>query len=160
MDEPIYVVHDDPVHRSISNYIGMVDLDPYGLSGQLEQVWLRSLDQDQFELCCIPFAAYGLSLGDVVEVTADGIVSKIVRKSGNRTLRFLFKSHQEGDFQRVTELLSNDNILFEGRGRRQVSVNLTKESQAAEVIEFIGELVVSGRAFWEWNDVLPFSSNV
>ncbi|MFF5232734.1 hypothetical protein [Dactylosporangium sp. NPDC000521] len=40
----IYVVHPDPVARGRENYIAHADLGAFGLPGQLEQLWLKPLE--------------------------------------------------------------------------------------------------------------------
>jgi hypothetical protein len=59
-----YVVHEDPAKRRASNYIAHLDLAPFDLGGQFEQVWPHELGNDMYALACIPFMPYGLALGD------------------------------------------------------------------------------------------------
>lgn len=69
-----YIVHEDPVGRAESNYIGQADLAPFDLDGQVEQLWVRSEEDGTYALACIPFMAYGLALGDRARVSPAGRV--------------------------------------------------------------------------------------
>ncbi|NVI92013.1 hypothetical protein [Actinomadura sp. BRA 177] len=61
-DDVVYVTQGEPVRRPWQGYVAMVDLNTFGLAGQREQLWLKSVGSDAYELCCIPFCAYGLAL--------------------------------------------------------------------------------------------------
>ncbi len=71
------VTHDEPAARSRTNYILRLSLAANGFPGRYEQVWTRTEDNVNFELCCIPFFTYDLSLGDVVRKTTDDGCSKL-----------------------------------------------------------------------------------
>lgn len=91
IDGVTYVSHDDPAWRGGKNCMAMVGLTPFGLGGMVEQVWLREkAGGGDYEICCIPFYAYGLALGDVVEKTDSGAVGRLVSTVGPRVLRVLF----------------------------------------------------------------------
>lgn len=67
-DQTGIVTHGDPARRDATNFIILARLDTYGMPGALELFWTRTQDQQRFELCCIPFFTYELSLGDVVSL--------------------------------------------------------------------------------------------
>jgi hypothetical protein len=48
--DPVYIVHLDQVERRDTSYIGHVDLAPFDLAGQVEQVWLHVLDEGTYAL--------------------------------------------------------------------------------------------------------------
>ncbi|MFJ6368544.1 hypothetical protein ACIQK5_10245 [Streptomyces virginiae] len=68
-----FFVHDEPVGRAETNYIAQADLAPLGLDGQVEQLWLKPLDDGTF-----PFQTYGLALGDRVRLSANDQVSEVM----------------------------------------------------------------------------------
>jgi hypothetical protein len=85
-----FIVHDNPVGRTDRNYIARADLGPFGLDGQMEQLWLRPLDDGTFAIACIPFRTYGLALGDRVRLSGEGTqVAEVLTASGHRVLRML-----------------------------------------------------------------------
>src|SRR5690348_11098884 len=91
MAETRFVVHEAPAWRATANYLAMADLAPFGFSDMQEQIWLRSLPDGGYETCCIPFRAYGFTLGDVVELDRAGKQIAAVRsKGGHRAFRVFF----------------------------------------------------------------------
>lgn len=86
-----FIVHGEPVNRPDPAHIAMVDLAPFGFRGQMEQLWLRPLGDDQYEVCCLPFRVCGLAMGDIVSLDADARrVNGVVRSCGNRLFRIFF----------------------------------------------------------------------
>ena len=72
----------------------LIDLPNHWATGG-ESVWAKPLGNDEYEIRNTPFYAYGINFGDIVEATEPRldlkpIVRKIVRPSGNRTLRIYF----------------------------------------------------------------------
>lgn len=158
VEDVVYVVHDNPVWRHRSNYIGMIDLAPFDLPRQCEQVWLKSLEGDEYKLCCIPFAAYGLSLGDIIRLDVNGKVCELLHSSGRRSLRILFASEAREEFAGMVSLVDHAGLLFETRGGRHLVVDVPRDRAIESINAALVPFVEQGRAFWEWSDVIPFSS--
>jgi hypothetical protein len=60
-----------------------------------ESMWALAVGENRYELRNIPFHAYGLNFLDVVEAVAVAdderpVVRRLIRRSGNRTLRLCF----------------------------------------------------------------------
>lgn len=50
-----HVTHGKPVWRDRANYIIQVELASHGMgAGIYEQLWTRTLDNELFEVCCLP----------------------------------------------------------------------------------------------------------
>lgn len=81
----MWAKHESPVRPA--DWVVSVDLNTHGMPGDFEQFWARKLGENLFEVCCIPFFAYGISLGDLVTTNTDGYVESVVQRSGHRTLR-------------------------------------------------------------------------
>jgi hypothetical protein len=84
--------HENPVRVDRQNTILNVGLGRYGFTPtRSEQLWSVRQSAGLFEITCIPFFARDISLADIVEAEEQGPeafqVVKVVRKSGNRTLR-------------------------------------------------------------------------
>lgn len=90
------ITHDFPVWRDKANFILAAHLkDPdVPEEWKWEQLWARQVQKNVFEICCVPFFAYGLALGDFVSTaTIEGkyyAVDAILRKSGHTTYRIWF----------------------------------------------------------------------
>jgi hypothetical protein len=78
-------VHLHPVWRDRADFIIAASIT--GLAGaRWEQLWARQLSRDEFEICCIPFFLYNLSLGDVVQTEPRDqkryVVSRVLLDAG------------------------------------------------------------------------------
>ncbi|MCC9309313.1 DUF4265 domain-containing protein [Kitasatospora sp. RB6PN24] len=158
-----FIVHDEPVGRAERNYIAHADLAPFGLDGQLEQLWLRPLDGDLFAVACVPFRAYGLALGDQVRLSGDDRVSEVVTSSGHRVLRMLLMPRSDqAELHRVISDIQAEitaaGLLSEWSGDRHVAVDFPPRAQADQLFQIMEREVAEGRAFWEWAHVKPFTA--
>lgn len=93
--------HQSPVWRDEANFIIVAKLE----EGRWEQLWARQKADNVFKLCCIPFFAYNMALGDEVE-TSDTpekryVISRVTNPSGHLTFRVWFK----GDDWKIQEEL-------------------------------------------------------
>lgn len=156
-----FVVHEDPVGRSASHYIGRADLAPFGLDGQVEQLWFKpSDDHRRYELACIPFMTYGIALGDTVVLGEDSYVAGLAATAGHRTLRLLFVPDLPGPtLQKLTDVIRDEivaaGLLSEWNGDRHVAVDVPPDAEPAALYAAMGAVVDAGQAFWEWATVTP-----
>lgn len=72
-----------------------IDLPNHWATGG-ESLWALPLGGNRYEIRNVPFYAYGLNFGDVVEATSDRSdlkpeVRRVVARSGHQTLRVSFK---------------------------------------------------------------------
>ena len=158
----IHIVHVDPVERKDSNYIAQIDLAPFGLDGQFEQVWLHDLADGSYALACIPFMAYGLALGDVVRLAPDGRVAELVRRCGHRVLRVLLIEDEDatrwaGTVDAARFCIASAGLLSEWHGPRFIAVDVPPGARAGVVFDTMGRIVQDGLGHWEWADALPFT---
>lgn len=105
-----------------------------GPDGEVETLWANPAGEDRlYVLDNLPWYAYGVSLGDVVEATpdADGYLEmrRVVRKSGNRTLRVILEVTQPDrawtfESRALIDGLVERGCGFEGANRELVAVNV------------------------------------
>ncbi|WP_030971735.1 DUF4265 domain-containing protein [Streptomyces sp. NRRL S-1824] len=158
-----FIVHDEPVGRAQSNCIAQADLAPFGLDGQVEQLWLKPLDDGTFSVACIPFQTYGLALGDRVHLSANGQVKEIVGTSSHRVLRMLLMPVPDPKqltetIDRIRTEIDAAGLLSEWSGDRHVAVDIPPEAKPSMLFDIMQHEVSVGRAFWEWADDMPFST--
>ncbi|MFJ5985798.1 DUF4265 domain-containing protein [Lentzea sp. NPDC092896] len=167
--EPISIGHKSPVRHSEKNGTALVDLAPFGMPGFFEHLVLAQSGPNAFEVRCIPFCAYGFSLGDEVALNSEMFVERVVSRKGNRTLRAMLVPSMEDDAAAETFRAEVDRrasalgLLYEWNGWGNVAIDVpagTSDSEIAAVIEFIGGHVDRGLAFWEWSETLPFEPPV
>lgn len=158
-----FIVHDEPVGRSQSNYIAMADLAPFGLDGQKEQLWLEPLNDGTFSIACIPFRAYGLALGDRVILSEAAEIAEVVALSRHRVLRLLLDpalppAELTPAVDRIKTGITTAGLLSEWSGDHHVAVDVPPDTDTSRLFEVMGREVTEGRAFWEWADAEPFST--
>lgn len=160
---PTYIVHRDPVERRDANHIAQVDLSPFGLAGQFEQLWLHDLGDGTFALACIPFMAYGLALGDAVSLSPEGKLATVIRSRGHRVLRMLLA--EDGDQDRLAQAIEEvkacvvvAGFLSESHGPRFIAVDIPPHADAQSVFDCMGRIVEQGRGHWEWADACAFAA--
>ena len=107
--------HDAPAWRERADFIIGVALPE---EGKWEQLWALRLAPAQFEVCCVPFLAYDLALGDIVETEPqsgrDFMVARVVRQSGHRTMRVWFLDTAVAE--EVADRLTGGGAVLEWRG--------------------------------------------
>lgn len=158
-----YIVHPDPAERRETNYVAQVDLAPFGLDGQFEQLWLHDLGEGAYALACVPFMLYGLALGDVVRLTSDGVVAGLVQARGHRVLRLLMAD--DSDTERLTRTadeiracVAESGLPCEWNGPRFIAVDVPPDTHPEAVFAVMGRIVNEGRGHWEWGDARPFDT--
>ncbi len=143
--------HTEPVWRERSDFIIGASLDDTE-GVEREQLWARRLGRNEFEVCCIPFFVYGLSLGDIVETSPTGgrqyMVSRVVRPSGRHVLRVWFgdSRHPSSD---VVERLAARGALLEWSSSNLLAVDAQDEEMAASVFALLEESQSLGQLLFE-----------
>jgi Domain of unknown function (DUF4265) len=156
VDDSMTVTHDEPAARSRTNYILRLSLAADGLPGRYEQVWTRTEDKVSFELCCIPFFTYDLSLGDVIRKTTDDGEYEIVSKSGHRTIRFAMQDekfrHEGHDALHASIASAGCLAEFRGHMLGYGAIDIVDEHQSESVQAALIALAEQGLLMWEWAD--------
>ncbi|MBP2478600.1 hypothetical protein JOF53_007472 [Crossiella equi] len=133
---------------------------PFGFDDLVEQLWLRPLNEDEYQVCCLPFRVYGLALGDVVELDeARTFVTRVVRRSGSRVLRLFFPIHLPDEVfhpgrAAVASALEAAGLSAEWSGDRHVAVHVPPEGLTSVLWDTVHRLGEAVR--WEWADVADF----
>jgi hypothetical protein len=70
---PIYPEKTDFIIGAKCNY----KTDEYDMVW--EQLWARRISEFRFEICCIPFFAYDLALGDEVVTDKNHMITEVVK---------------------------------------------------------------------------------
>lgn len=159
----IFIVHDDPVGRAARNYLAQADLAPFGLDGQMEQLWLKPLDDGTFTIVCIPFCTYGLALGDRVRLSGNDRVAEVLGFSGRRVLRMLLMPGPDPErlpqaVARIKNTIKEAGLLSEWNGDRHLAVDIPSQTNPSKLFEVMEREVTQAGAFWEWADARPFSA--
>lgn len=118
-------------------------MDEDGTS-EVETLWAINLGADRYKLENSPFNAYDVSWEDIVFAqynSAEGFptLEKVVKKSGNRTVRVGFDPPiEEGcGFDKLLEDITALGCSFEGATRRYIFIHPPPNVVFEEVTEFL-----------------------
>jgi hypothetical protein len=126
----------------------------HGDDVDIETPWAKALGDDLYELDNLPWYAYGVSCGDVVEafVGDDGRpeMTRVVKKSGNRTVRVIFESPVPSteESNDVLDALVSMGCSYEGLNRRYFSINVPPAADHTAVCAFLTKAELT----WEYAD--------
>lgn len=155
MERTDVVVHEHPAWRERANFIihTQIHLDEDSPRWRWEQIWTRQVDANHFEVCCIPFFAYDLALGDVVETEPDDgwqyLIQRVVRRSGHYTFRVWFQSATSQE--EVPQALAALGALMEERwpGSKLLAIDAATDDLAQEVADLLWIRMQSGELEYE-----------
>lgn len=130
-------VHREPIWRDRSNFIIATEVDPADTNVVTEQLWARKVDDRHFELCCIPFFAYDLALGDVVEVDAEYMVRRVSTSSGRFVFRVYFERGHHGNRDATVEGLKALGAQVEWSSPSLLAVDARDQAHAQQVADYL-----------------------
>lgn len=148
-----YGLHADPVWRDRANFI--IDAPIVDSSGiEFEQLWVRrDSSTELYEVCCIPFFVYNLSLGDRVTVTTtEGgahHLGEVVERSGRFTFRVFFGEVDLSVQAGVLEDLSKAPLLIERYSPDLIAIDIDGEKSAWRLADYLAESQKNGRLIYE-----------
>lgn len=145
----VFMTHQQPVWRNRSNFIIMAALEEHHT---FEQMWAHQEAEDVFEICCIPFFAHNLSLGDAVRTeTRDGRthqIAEVVRPSGRWTFRLWLGKSSEDPLQVEAEMVGL-GALTEWSSEKLLAVDASDEALAQVVADELARGERAGRWIYE-----------
>jgi hypothetical protein len=137
--------HPEPVWRDRADFIIGVRLSE---DDATEQLWAKRLKSNLFEICCIPFFAYDIALGDVVETNVDHDVTRVVQRSERVVFRVWF-----GDSFHPRQDLANELVgmgaLLEWSSANLLAVDVSEPSRAQAVADFLAQREDEGKLTYE-----------
>lgn len=136
--------HYNPVHAS--DFFIRADLSDYGMPGRFEQIWVKTINDRVFQVCCVPFFVYGIALGDLVETDDEFTFQRIASKSGHKTLRIaVAKKTDDAHLHTVChEWVVQSGLLHEWYSDGYLAVDLPPDVHDVENMQVLDELEQSG----------------
>jgi Domain of unknown function (DUF4265) len=142
--------HIFPVWREKANFILAVALTNADVPKEWkwEQIWARQIEENIFEICCIPFFAYGLALGDLVDThTVEGkdyVIKSLVKSSNNKTIRvwMLDLDNKDSVVESITKL--GCLVEFRSENSKLISVAALTDSSAKEIRSYLSKMELGG----------------
>ncbi len=147
-----FVVHEEPVWRDRADFIISAALRESDLPKRFEQLWVRQVADDEFEVCCVPFFLYDIALGDVVRTSARGdrryVVERVVVPSGRFVFRVWF-----GDSFFPRDAIATDLVALGAQIERSsvnlLAVDTEDQDQAQAVADYLATREARGELKYE-----------
>jgi len=137
--EGTFATHESPVWRERSDFIVHASLPEPDC---LEQLWCRQLDDERFEVCCLPFFLYDVALGDIVRTAPSGgrthVLVEVLQPSG----RFVFRVWFGQSFhprEEIAAQLESLGALLEWSSANLLAVDACDQAHAQEIADFLQE---------------------
>jgi len=126
-----------------------VDLPNHWATGG-ESLWARPIGYERFAIQNVPFYAYDLNFGDIVEARAAApdlkpSVLRVIERSGHRTIRVFFQDGvTEDERLRNLESLNELHVSFERCSERYFVLDLAPEANIDAVRDRLDEFAERG----------------
>jgi len=113
---------------------------------EVETPWAKQVGPNEYELDNLPWYAYGISCGDVFEAFPTDYdprphLKRVLRKSGNRTLRLILKppANESAESMAVLTRVAELGCSYEGMDHSLIAINVPAEVDFAAVCAFLTE---------------------
>ena len=129
----------------------------------VENIWVRKIRSNQYEVRTIPFWAYNLSMGDVVACGPDEdgeglFVQRVLKKSGNRTVRVGFKGSlaaRHPDAVNFRDYLRRERLDWEFAEPNLFAISLPSEAAYKALLDRLRQIGPAAKMIWEDGDPQP-----
>lgn len=137
------VVHEQPIWRDRGNITIALKLTAAenGVLVPVEHFWCKQIGDNYVELCCIPFFAYNLALGDQFELIPDQELygfAGMVKHSGRSTFRVWFGDTPNSAIKaKIASEISNLGCLMEWYPPDLLAVDAESDDQQQAVLRLL-----------------------
>jgi hypothetical protein len=153
VSESEVLIHRLPVWRDRSNFVIHAEAPEACRSARFEQLYVRQLAEDRFELCCIPLYVYGLALADKVVTWLDEdrkyIVKQVAEHSGRYVFRARFGQAEDPPYHEIADELTAREALLEWGSRDLLGIDAADDERAHAIVDFLSESQRLGHLIFE-----------
>ena len=126
--------HPEPIWRDRANFLIRAPYEgPHVDMNAVEQLWARQVDEQRFEICCIPYIIYDVNLGDLVETDETYTLVRVLEDSGHYAFRIWFTGHSEDERSEVCSALESANAGLEWCSQNVLAVDAVDRLQAERI---------------------------
>jgi hypothetical protein len=109
------------------------------MPGRWEQLWVEKTKDNEFILCCIPFFAYGIALGDEVSVRRgqefDWLVDAVLEDAGEVAVRAALISDDWSEVaEGLIEYTDRTGLPWEIHNQRYVAISCPRSADSLQVL--------------------------
>lgn len=151
-----FTLHLNPIWREKANFIINYELgvDPDKPNViQMEQLWAKRLEENRFMVCCIPFFAYGIALGDEVLTAPKGkmnfIVQSVVQPSGHSTFRVWLGDTNQELVPTLLKLIRQTDASIEFYSEHLFGVDSSSEEITIQLLQILKKWQADGNISYE-----------
>ena len=130
-------VHQEPVWRDRANFVFAARLGTKDGKNEWEQLWGTKTATHRFILCCIPFFAHDISLGDEVETDADFVLQRVVHHAGQATFRVWFGAQDKAAREALVREIEAMKPLFEWSSENLLALSAPDGAEAQKVADYL-----------------------
>jgi len=117
-----------------------------------EQLWVRQMSDDLFEMCCIPFFLYDIALGDVVRTQVSGgrrhVFERVEKASGRYVFRAYFGNSMHARDETVERLVELGAVT-EWSSPIMLAIDAEDVGHAQRIADFLQARTESGHLIYE-----------
>lgn len=144
--------HPSPAWREKADFLFHAEVPAGDQPPRFEQLWGRRVSATTFEVCCIPFYIYDLSLGDIVQMRVlEGekyIFDSVVVPSGHWTFRVLFEETNKAREPFLNNLVEM-GVILEWSSVNMVAVDVASSDAVQQVADFLWKHEQDGGLVYE-----------
>jgi hypothetical protein len=135
------IKHLNPVWREKANFIiGARCTYKNHATKAWEQLWSRKISDNYYEICCIPFFLYDISLGDEVKTDRDYWILKVTKRAGHFTFRVWFGNSDNSMVEKdLIDKINNLGGLFEWYSSILIAIDTPNEYLARQLSDYLFE---------------------
>lgn len=131
-------LHQEPVWRDRANFVFAAHLGTKDGKNEWEQLWGKKMaTQYRFILCCIPFFAQNIALGDEVETDADFVLQRVVHHAGQTTFRVWFGAQGMAMREELVREVEAMKPLMEWSSENLLALSISDGVEAQKVADYL-----------------------
>lgn len=143
------ITHSEPAWRQDADVILKTPLEGGRDLPEWEQLWGRVTSGRRAVLCCIPFGAYNLHLGDEVEFDESYVIIKVIHRSNHFTFRVWFGGVPEEARHEIIEEVSSAGVLVERGSDDHVGLSVQGLQEAERISGLLAYVQRQGLLVYE-----------
>lgn len=130
-------VHEAPIWRDRADFIFAAYLGVKDGNSEWEQLWGQKTARYRFTLCCIPFFAQGIALGDEVETDVDFVFQRVIQHGGQSTFRVWFGAHDKAIRDALVPEIETMNPLMEWSSENLLALSVSDGTEAQRMADYL-----------------------
>lgn len=112
-----------------------------------EQLWARDIGNNRYEIRSIPFTAYNMTIGDIVEIHKEMYVTKVIKETDHISFRIFTK---DGWQRIVAELeIQFPSLSYEAFSDQLVAIDVDNAIDGKQLADFLQIEEDNGRLQFE-----------